>query len=317
MKEWLKDYFSFTKKERSGALVLIVLITALFIAPNFFQEKYPGSAVKELKLMSERDLIAKPTSEDSLNEEDQNQLKSSENYKVESTVPDKLFKFDPNTLSAEGWRKLGVKEKIIQTIQHYIKKGGKFRKPEDIKRIYGLRPDLADRLILYAEIKNAGPENTYHHNETASGKENYPARPNEHELYKKVLVDINLADTSAWIALPGIGSKLANRIVNFREKLGGFYSVEQVAETFGLADSVFLIIKSRLLLSASLVKQIDINKASFDELKIHPYIRWNIATAIVRYREQHGSFATVDDLSGINIINEEVLKKLKPYLIAN
>ena len=313
MKEWLKDYFSFTKKERSGALVLIVLITALFIAPNFFQEKYPGSAVKELKLMSERDLIAKPTSEDSLNEEDQNQLKSSENYKVESTVPDKLFKFDPNTLSEEGWRKLGVAEKIIQTIRHYIEKGGKFRRPEDIKRVYGLKPDQAEQLVLYAEIKNSDQDNRY------SGKEKTipNAGQKEYKPYRKALVDINQADTSAWIALPGIGSKLALRIVNFREKLGGFYSVEQVSETFGLADSVFQKIKSQLFLSASGVRQIDLNKATFNELKLHPYIRWNIAQAIERYREQHGPFTTINELTEINIVNEEWLKKAKPYLVVN
>jgi len=317
MKDWWKDYFSFTKKERTGVLVLMVLIFAVFIAPYFFQQQNSGPGKDELKLVSEKAFV-KPTHEDSLNEEDHEQYSSQENYsRKETIVPGKLFKFDPNTLSVDGWRKLGVKEKVIQTIRHYIEKGGQFRRPEDLKRIYGLKPDQVDQLILYAEIKDTEPENKYHNREMTSRKEGFPPRSKEYTAYKTVLVDINLADSTAWIALPGIGSKLAARIINFREKLGGFYSVEQVSETFGLADSVFQKIKSRLLLSALKVKQIDINKASLDELKQHPYIRWNIAMAMVRYREQHGSFATVDDLSGINILNKELLEKIRPYLVAN
>ena len=314
MKEWWKDYFSFTKKERTGAIVLMVLILALFIAPYFFKQEFSGPAEEELKSISKNALLAKPFHEDSLIEEGNDQNTSPENFSNKaSVVPDKLFKFDPNTLSAEGWRKLGVAEKIIQTIRHYIEKGGKFRRPEDIKRIYGLKPDQAEQLVLYAEIKNSDQDNRY------PGKEK--AIPNagqkEYKPYRKALVDINQADTSAWIALPGIGSKLALRIVNFREKLGGFYSVEQVSETFGLADSVFQKIKSQLFLSASGVKQIDLNKATFNELKLHPYVRWNIAQAIERYREQHGPFTTINELTEINIINEEWLKKARPYLVVN
>ncbi len=314
MKEWWKDYFSFTKKERTGAIVLMVLILALFIAPYFFKQEFSGPAEEELKSISKNALLAKPFHEDSLIEEGNDQNTSPENFSNKaSVVADKLFKFDPNTLSAEGWRKLGVAEKIIQTIRHYIEKGGKFRRPEDIKRVYGLKPDQAERLVLYVEIKNSEQDNRY------SGKEKTipNAGQKEYKPYRKALVDINQADTSAWIALPGIGSKLALRIVNFREKLGGFYSVEQVSETFGLADSVFQKIKSQLFLSASGVRQIDLNKATFNELKLHPYIRWNIAQAIERYREQHGPFTTINELTEINIINEEWLKKAKPYLVVN
>ena len=52
-------------------------------------------------------------------------------------------------------------------------------------------------------------------------------------------VDINTADTTAFISLPGIGSKLAARIVNFRDKLGGFYSIDQVGETLAYLILLF------------------------------------------------------------------------------
>jgi len=130
-------------------------------------------------------------------------------------------------------------------------------------------------------------------------------------------VDINTGDSTAFEALPGIGATLAMRIIRFREKLGGFYSVEQVKETFGLADSTFSRIRPYLqFINYSGVRQININTATMDELKAHPYIRYNLARVIINYREQHGFFATVEDLKKITAIDAMQYEKLKAYLTA-
>ncbi len=114
--------------------------------------------------------------------------------------------------------------------------------------------------------------------------------------------------------MPGIGSKLAQRIINFRDKLGGFYAVQQVTETFGLPDSTFQKIKTRLAINGKAVKQININTASLDELKVHPYIRYNIANSIVQYRSQHGNFTSVAVIKNIMLISDDLFNKLEPYL---
>ena len=119
----------------------------------------------------------------------------------------------------------------------------------------------------------------------------------------------------AFIALPGIGNKLALRIVNFRDKLGGFYSIDQIGETYGLPDSVFRKIKPFLKLETNLVKKININTATKDEMKSHPYIKWNLANAIVEYRNQHGNFSSLEDLKKISLITTEVFDKIKFYLV--
>ena len=113
---------------------------------------------------------------------------------------------------------------------------------------------------------------------------------------------------------PGIGSKLANRIITFREKLGGFYKVEQVAETFALPDSTFQKIKDKLIITNNEVKKLNINTAGLDELKIHPYIMYIIANAIVQYRNQHGNFSAISDIKKIMIITDDIYIKLSPYL---
>ncbi|HMK26573.1 MAG TPA: helix-hairpin-helix domain-containing protein, partial [Chitinophagaceae bacterium] len=128
------------------------------------------------------------------------------------------------------------------------------------------------------------------------------------------VIDINSADTTALIALPGIGSKLAARIINFRDKLGGFYSVTQVGETFGLPDSTFQKIKQYLKLENTSTRKININTATVDELKAHPYIRWSLANPIVAYRNEHGPFSKVEDIKKVMAVTDEIYNKIAPYL---
>ena len=127
--------------------------------------------------------------------------------------------------------------------------------------------------------------------------------------------EINKADTTAFIALPGIGSKLAARIILFREKLGGFYNVEQIREVYGLQDSVYRKIYPLLKCDPGKIRKIEINTAEKETLKVHPYIRWNMANALVAYRLQHGPFSSPGDLSRLENVDEDALKKMIPYIL--
>lgn len=131
--------------------------------------------------------------------------------------------------------------------------------------------------------------------------------------YTPKSIDINKADTTVFISLPGIGSRLASRIVNYREKLGGFISVEQVGETFGLPDSTFEKIKPWLTVSSTAVQKININRATPEQLKT-PYINFNLANIIYQYRLQHGLYKSLADLKKIMLIDEVLFNKITPYL---
>jgi competence protein ComEA len=301
------DYFTFTKKERTGTYVLLAIILLLIILPFFFPffispKKYDHKEfASSIAGLSEK--------ENDSSTLDHSSDRPEKNY-VDYTKAN-LFYFDPNTLSAEGWKKLGLRDKTIHTIQNYLSKGGKFYKPEDIAKIWGFQKEESDKLIPYVKIEAVA--------EKPSSK-NFYNNDNGYTPYKKEsnqLVDINSADTAAFIALPGIASKLANRIVEFRNKLGGFYSVDQVGETFGLRDSVFQLIKPRLIISNVSLTQININIATIDEMKVHPYIHYMIANAIVQYRAQHGAFANVADIKKIVVITTDEYVKMAPYLKVN
>ncbi len=314
-KKFIADYLSFTRKERTGIiviLVLIILFTVLpFFYPLFIHPKANDHVAFEKEIASLT--IKQADSSDRFNNRDDNQ----DNYRRyypspkrnydEAPIKGELFSFDPNTLSADGWKKLGVRDKTIATIQNYISKGGKFRQREDIGKIWGLHEDEVQRLLPYVSIAEQTTS-------PANEKKNFEHKPYEKKENKIIPFDINAADTSAFIALPGIGSKLANRIISFRDKLGGFYKVEQVAETFALPDSVFQKIKGSLILNDPKVKQVNINTASADEMKVHPYIRYLLANAIVQYRSQHGKFSSVSDIKKIMIVTDELYGKLAPYL---
>ncbi|MEO6219727.1 MAG: helix-hairpin-helix domain-containing protein, partial [Ginsengibacter sp.] len=121
-------------------------------------------------------------------------------------------------------------------------------------------------------------------------------------------------DTSDYVSLPGIGSKLSQRIIAFRDKLGGFYSINQVGETYLLPDSTFQTIKKYLTIGNSPVKKININSASIDEMRSHPYLRYNLANAIFQYRQQHGNFNSSEGIKKIMVISDEIFIKVSPYL---
>ena len=220
-----------------------------------------------------------------------------------------LFIFDPNSLSASGWQKLGLRDKTINTIQNFLKKGGSFKKPEDLQKIYGLKKEDYQILRPFIKIEIISKK-TVELNTNPSTE----FIPTKNLTPRYSIIEINTADTSAFISLPGIGSKLASRIVNFRNNLGGFHSIDQIAETYGLPDSTFQKIKQFLKIENTSVKKININTATIDELKAHPYIKYSLANPIVAYRNEHGPFQRLEDLKKIMTVSEEFYKKIIPYL---
>ena len=314
-KNFLSDYLSFSKKERTGIIVILLLVLIFtllpFLFPYFISHKTPDHTAFEKEIAtlkykqadSNHQFIQRNYAKD-------NYFRSysgNEKKYYDKQPAGELFYFNPNTLSADGWKKLGVRDKTIATIQKYLSKGGKFKQPEDISKIWGLHEDEIQRLLPYVSIPQEAPV-------AYTEKRKDEIKTYDKPKYSIKPVDINIADTSAFIALPGIGSKLANRIINFRDKLGGFYKVEQVAETFALPDSTFQKIKTRLILTNPPVKRININSATIDELKAHPYIRYNLANAIVQYRMQHGKFSAVSDIKKIMMVTDEIYNKTAPYL---
>jgi competence ComEA-like helix-hairpin-helix protein len=321
LKEFIKDYLSFTRKERIGTLVFVIIILIVVFLPEIAQKIKHKEVVKQdtswfsvLKRLEIKSAIQQNEKNQTEGDDDSYayQFDKSKGYSVESsTTKGELFFFDPNTISETGWKKLGLRDKTIKTIQNYLDKGGHFYKPEGLQKIYGLRQDEFERLAPYIKIEPGPTKNAEEFTSVKTQTENQNSKSYS-ALYS--IIDINSSDTTAFISLPGIGSKLAARIVNFREKLGGFYSIDQVGETYGLPDSTFQKIKQYLKLENTSLKKININTATVDEMKTHPYIKYSLANPIVAYRNEHGPFSTLEDIKKVMVVTEEVYEKISPYL---
>ena len=212
-----------------------------------------------------------------------------------------LFNFDPNTADEAALRKLGISEKVARVILNYRKKGGRFRKKEDLAKIYSLPEADYQRLAPYIQIE-AQPTET----KAKSGATPLTAPAT-------VLIDINKANAEAWQSLRGIGATTAGRIVGYREKLGGFASVEQVGETFGLPDSTFQRIKPQLQYSP-IFRPIAVNSAGIDAMNAHPYLSRREAESIAAYRANHGDFKDFEAVKKVKALSPATLEKIKPYL---
>lgn len=319
IRKWIHDYLTFTRKERIAVIVLLILIVLIWLFPNFNKPSASlstllsdSSLIKDIQIIYEKEPANKVNKEHATETDNPTNFQYDRNKSsVNAETKYEMFEFDPNSLSFENWVKLGIRDRTIKTIQNYLSKGGHFYKKEDLKKIYGFSSTDYERLCPFIKIYSTKEDySTKNNKNSAFEKSNYP----ENIKYNPVNIDINLADSFAFISLPGIGSKLANRIIQFREKLGGFYSINQLAEVYALPDSTFQKIKTKLIFANNLIEKFNINTASKDEMKNHPYFKWALANAIVEYRTQHGPYMKIEDLLKINLISEEVLEKLKSYI---
>lgn len=310
-----KEYLSFSKKERVAIITLLTITTLFWLLPRLYSSPSLPPVLNTVVLQASTDSIV---------------LAATPEAMAENTGPATLFTFNPNTLDAAGWRRLGLSEKVARTIQHYREKGGRFYRPEDLRKIYGLREEEASRLIPYIRI----PENTadapgthpFAYGSPAAGDEpgyavptpdrNHAAASGDvaHTGKAPARIDINTATAEDWKRFPGIGEVLGGRIVAFRNKLGGFRQVAQVGRTYGIKDSVFHAMKAYLLLNAATIPRLNVNTATEFQLQELPGMPAGMAQTIISQRWAHGSFTSLAALQPV--VGEEVFRRIQTYLIA-
>jgi competence protein ComEA len=305
----LKDFFNFNATERNGILTLLLLIIVTGLIPRVYVYYNKPSSVDFTAFRKEVDAFSKSCVSDS-------SVESSEfidDRRVETasitSCDIKLFPFDPNTLSAEKWSQLGVKDWQIRMIQKYLSKGGRFQKKEDVKKIYGLTAKEYNRIEPYIVI----PDHAIKPDSLKKTGNNKGIAPQYSR--KSIIVDINTADTSTLQELKGIGPAFARRIVKYRDILGGYCMVSQLLEVYGFDQQRYDQISSYCLVGDGPYRKMNLNSVTLSELKKHPYLDYYIAKAIVDRRIAKGNYASVSQLKEIPLITDEVFEKIKPYLM--
>lgn len=301
----IKDYFSFTKGEKRGVIFLLSLIIVFIVSLNLIKL---FKVTQSINFNAFENEIAQ--FENELKTHLMNDSISRLNRKT-IYLPDSLFDFNPNTINDSDWIKLGFKEWQVKTINNYKTKGGEFRFKSDVNKIFGITDTLYQMLFPYILLPEKTEKESFQNTYTNKSAKNHFEPFTKKET---VIVDINLADTTEFKSIKGIGSAFSKRIVKYRESLGGFTSIEQLKEVYGVNDELFNNIKPFVKISNKNPNLININNVDLEVLKKHPYIDWKLAKTIVAYRNSHGNYKDVNDIKQIHLITDEIYTKIAPYL---
>jgi competence protein ComEA len=285
VKSSVKNYLTITKTEWNGLVVLVLLIIGVMGIPFIYEHYHQEPEVNFSRLNKVVAQLKAAGVTEMANDE------SITDKPVNKAV--KLFNFDPNNLPAAKWQALGLTARQIKGIKNYESKGGRFYTKADVRKMYTLTPQDYARLEPYIQISNVDSKVADH----------------------IIVVELNRADSAQLTQLKGIGPGFARRIIQYRARLGGFHSKQQLKEIFGMDDMHYHDVQAQFTVNARKVKKLNVNAVELEDLKNFPYLSYKQANALVQYRKQHGNYETFDELRNIAIIDEIVLRKIKPYLM--
>ncbi|MDR3652039.1 MAG: helix-hairpin-helix domain-containing protein [Paludibacter sp.] len=310
-----KDFFYFSKGQRTGIIVLVLLIIITLVVNYSLSYFFPVTEKGGTAFIKEAEMFKKSlVSRDSIRqlnwqrqyEERQRQYeekyKQNQTYISSKTLEKKtsyvLFQFDPNTIDSASFIKLGLKPFIASNILKYRKNGGRYRSAADFSKVYGIYPDKYKELEQYIKIAEA----------KLLVNETKPVKRTD------IIVELNTADTTLLMQVKGIGRSYAKNIIRFRQQTGGFLSVNQLIDVFGMRPEDFEKIRPFCKVNPELVQKIKVNIASVERLKSHPYINFYKAKAIYELRRKKGKLKDIADLKVLPEFTLSDLDKIKPYL---
>ena len=183
----------------------------------------------------------------------------------------------------------------------------------------------ARQQFIEDSIENARKEmyaNKYQQNrkqyyvyDTSKHRKNIPFEKQEKKPQYAILrLELNHCDSTEIVVVPQFGTKRAQKLVEYREKLGGFYAFEQLKEIYVLQHIEVDFLKKYFTLNPSLIRKININSATYKELTAHPYIDSYLAKLILNYREKNGKFSSIEEVQKATNAYQELVEKLRYYI---
>ena len=287
----ISTYFNFSKSQRSGLLVLLVLIvvlqtiyffvdSSLLVKENFEKERW-------LEVQTEIDSLKTAT----------------------FIQGSKLYPFNPNFISDYKGYKLGMTVAEIDRLLSFRKQNKFVNSAEEFQKVTQVSDSLLVVIAPYFKFPDWVKQKTKW--------KTFP-NSNYYSFVKKekiVVIDINIATSEELVKVYGVGEVIAQRILNYKESLGGFVAMEQLNEVWGVSPEVVTNLNKQFkVISLSGIKKVDINNASIKELAQFPYFKYALAKQIVIYRSMNGTIASIDDLIKIKSFPVDKAKIIGLYL---
>lgn len=307
LKRFWKAYNEYSKSDRNAILILSVLIlisvSATIIVKNIqIESKYDYAGFEEL-------------------------LSEWENQKSKNDGK-LLFLFNPNTVTLEELDSLDLPENIKRNILNYRKAGGKFFKPEQVRKIYGMNDSIfnviEEYIVISVEPDNLNQGRNKTREQISDDSDQFKqVQKAETEISKESAsftqsvftpIELNNADSADLVKLNGIGPVYAKRILKYRDLLGGFYSASQLLEVYNFPEETFHKIENNISVDTLLLKKIRLNFADYRDLIRHPYLNKKQVGALLNFREKNGSFHALEQLLSNGLVDNDTFSKLRPYL---
>ncbi|MBR6877780.1 MAG: helix-hairpin-helix domain-containing protein [Bacteroidales bacterium] len=300
----LRKWFSFSKGERVAIITILALILLLILACLFRPSR-------------------KSLSDESLHNLDSllSLRKAAIEQQQQADKPQELaelhpFPFNPNTLTEEEWLQMGLTDRQVRNIMNYKAKGGKFYSKNDLGKLYTISEEefaqLEPFIVLPEVARGRSGKSLSSRGGVSTGSTTASAAPTEKKAIP--IVDLNTVDSTTLVELPQIGPYTAVRIIEFREKLGGFIDKEQLRDVKGMDDARFAAIQPYINLGAVEIRKIDVNRADFKTLVHHPYLNYEQVKRIVNQREKRGMIKNWAQLEELIKEEGEVNPLLEQYV---
>lgn len=291
----LSKFFYLQKTDRKVIVILLCVIVAALTVLIFTEGRQEESTLKQV----------------STDKENKYKKKSHRTASTGSKQPKaERFYFDPNTADSSRLLRLGLQSWQVSNIMKYRRAGGVFRKPRDFARLYGLTLKQYQQLEPYIRIKEEPMAADYYFNNDNTIEERdtskYPIK-----ITSKEHIILNHADTTQLRKVPGIGPYFARKIVEYRQRLGGYYDVAQLLEIEDFPKSAITYF---VIPNDTALRKMNLNKLSLKELKRHPYINFYQARKIVEFRRVRGHIESLQQLGLDKDFSPEAIKRLEPYV---
>lgn len=305
----LRKWFSFSKGERVAIVTILALILALILACLFRPSR---KSLSDATLHNLDSLLALRQAAIELQQQQQAE-------KPQEVVELHPFPFNPNTLTEEEWLQMGLTDRQVRNIMNYKAKGGKFYSKNDLGKLYTISEEEFAQLepfIVLPEVARGKSAKSSSQGGVSTPSTGSGTAATTASTEKKTIpiVDLNTVDSTTLVELPQVGPYTAVRIIEFREKLGGFVDKEQLRDVKGMDDARFAAIQPYINLGAVEIRKVDVNRADFKTLVHHPYLSYEQVKRIVNQREKRGMIKNWAQLEELLQEEGEVNPLLEQYV---
>ena len=292
-------YFVMTAEQWLGVVVLVVLVVGTLMVVKRFQPPKEDETV----------WVNDSTKAQFVDyQEKQDSIRKAQWRRQRDTIAVRMQVFDPNTADSSTLVHLGFKPWQAKNMVKYRAAGGRYRKPEDLKKLYGMTDSMFQALTPYIYIAREEVDSV------AVDSLRKDSLPRWEEENKDTILNLRTADTVELKMIHGIGSYRARQIVRYREQLGGFVSVEQVLEAKGMENVDADSLLAHFWIDSVKIEAMNVNSVGVQRLSRHPYLRFEQAQAIYELRRKKIRLDSIQQLQQIECIPAETLEKIAPYL---